>query len=843
MELIDIQNIKTKELNCNGCTNKCTVLRFHFPNGNTSYAGNKCEKVFFNKNSVKVKGYNAFDAKNEMLFRSQTSSQPSSKGKLGIPRVLNMYENFPFWQTLFEECGFEVVLSPESDMKLYQSGVGSVMSDNICFPAKLAHGHILALVEAKVDRIFYPIVPKDDKEFTGANNSFNCPVVSGYPEVIRSAMNPAENYDIPFDKPVINFANEKVLKEQCRTYIKQLIIENGKLKNNFQLSTFNSQFNTAFEKANSIRKSYTKQFIEAQQVILKNSIKTGDLTFIVAGRPYHADPLVNQKVGQILSDLGVNVLTDDVFRYFPKTFSTLERVGEGWSKLNIVSQWSYPNRVIQTALEVAKLPKNIQMIQLNSFGCGPDSFFMEETGEILKNAGKNHTVLRIDEIASPGSIRLRLRSLIESLQANRVGVGVKNFSLSNENNYTGYNSFFQQKDKHKTILIPWFTDFLSPFIPAIAKMAGYHFVNCPKTSKTSADIGLKYGNNEVCYPATLVLGDLIAEIETGKYDLDNLAVAITQTGGQCRATNYLGLIKTGLKNAGYEQIPVIAVAFGDVLQNEQDGFKLPVTKIFNIALNALLFGDALNQMFASTVVREKEQGKSLQLFDLYMNKAVNLIENNKPKLFFELLENAVNDFNSIETEDRQFEKVGLIGEIFVKYNNFGQAHITGWLRERNMEVVVPPMLDFFMQAFINQTTNLQNGIKRPNYLTQKLTPVLYQFLKKRTGKFEKIHKKHRFYEPCESIFDLADYAGEVIDLSNQFGEGWLIAGEVASFARRGINRVVCVQPFGCIANHIVAKGIERRLKEFYPAMNLLYLDIDGGMAEVNLHNRLEFLIA
>ncbi|MCL2596650.1 MAG: acyl-CoA dehydratase activase-related protein [Paludibacter sp.] len=323
-----------------------------------------------------------------------------SKITLGIPRVLNMYENFPFWRTLFENCGFEVILSPETTMSLYQSGVGSVMSENICFPAKVVHGHILSLIQMKVDRIFYPIVTKEDADFQDANNSFNCPVVSGYAEVIRSAIDPEKNFGIPFDKPVINFIDKKTLKSQCRKYLMEFGIDK-------------KTFNQAFDNAILAREDFLEKLIVPQKEILKKALESGELVFVVAGRPYHADPLIHQKVGQILSDLGVHALTDDVFR-------KMEQVndGAGFKNLNIVSQWSYPNRVINTALEVAKLPNNVQMIQLNSFGCGPDSFFMEETGEILRHADKNHTVLKIDEIASPGSIRLRLRSLIESLKAN-----------------------------------------------------------------------------------------------------------------------------------------------------------------------------------------------------------------------------------------------------------------------------------------------------------------------------------------------------------------------------------------------------------------------------------------
>ena len=319
----------------------------------------------------------------------------NNKPNIGIPRVLNMYENFPFWKTLFEQCGLGVMLSLESTMSLYQSGIGSVMSDNICFPAKLVHGHILALAKMGVDRIFYPIVPKEEKESADTCNSYNCPVVSGYPEVIRSAINPAENLGVPFDKPVMNFGNKRTLKKQCWQYVSQFGVE----KNTFK---------SAFMSALSAKQDLLKNLSKSQWKILKKALINDELTFIVAGRPYHADPLIHQKVGQILSDLGVHALTDDVFRQVES---------RDFKRLNLVSQWSYPNRVVQTALAVAKMPQCVQMIQLNSFGCGPDSFFMEETGEILKAAGKNHTVLCIDEIASPGSIRLRLRSLIESIKA------------------------------------------------------------------------------------------------------------------------------------------------------------------------------------------------------------------------------------------------------------------------------------------------------------------------------------------------------------------------------------------------------------------------------------------
>lgn len=814
--LFDVSSIDSKELACKGCTNHCSVLRFKFNNGNISFAGNKCEKVFYNKNIDRKEGYNAFDRKNEILFNRPVNANNIEKGKtIGIPRVLNMFDNYPFWHTLFTECGFNVRLSPESTFPLYQKGVGGVMSDNICFPAKLVHGHILSLIEQKVDRIFYPIVPKEEKEFGQASNSFNCPVVSGYPDVIKSSIDPQNRHGVPFDEPVITFSNNKALYKGCFNYLSSLGVSK-------------SVFENAFDKALKVKDGLKQELYDFQKELLDKTIESGELVFIAAGRPYHTDPLIHQKVGQILSDLGVIVLTDDVFR---------KPESHGFGKLNIISQWSYPNRVVQAAMEVARLPQNVQLIQLNSFGCGPDSFFMDETRDILKAVGKNITVLRIDEIASPGSIRLRLRSLVESLKA------VKSLDIVSYTQYRGYSVPYKKvKDSNKTILIPWLCDFISPFAPALGELLGLKVENLPKSNKLSADLGLMYGNNEVCYPSTLILGDIINTLQSGNYDVKDIVLAITQTGGQCRATNYIAQIKSGLINAGFNDIPVIALSSGDTYQNEESEFFLDWKKIAKIAVALVLYGDGLQQMHGAISVREKKAGTSKEIFNFYIERGIDAVRAKDPKTLFRLLNEAVGDFNNIPIYDREYSKVGLIGEIFVKYNNYAQANISEWLRSKNVEVSTPPLLDFLMQFFVNSQVNVDNGLSEDTIFSKTLKPLIWWYINGKVKKSEKILSKFKFYEASESIYAKAEAASEVLSLSNQFGEGWLIPGEIAHYARKGVNKVVCLQPFGCIANHIVAKGVEKRIKEIYPNMNILYLDIDGGIAEVNLQNRLHFMI-
>jgi predicted CoA-substrate-specific enzyme activase len=813
--LPDCDRIITKELSCKGCTNKCSVLRFTFENGNICYAGNKCEKVFYSKNTAPNKGFNAFELKNDLLFnrKKEGEKEKNNLPVIGIPRVLNMFENYPFWYELLVECGFRIVISPESTIDIYRKGAKFVMSDNICFPAKLVQGHIISLSEEGVDRIFYPIIIKEEKEFDNSVNSYNCPIVSGYPDVVRSSIDTEDRLRLPFDKPVINFVSDKALMDGCWDYVKQFGI--GR-----------ERFRKAFDKALKAREMFLQQLVGEQKARFMAAQEKGELCFVVAGRPYHADPLVHQKTGQTLSDMGVNVFTDDVFRHSES---------DGFTGLRLVSQWAYPNRVVQAAMEVAKLPKNVQLVQLNSFGCGPDSFFIDETADVLRKAGKNHTVIRIDEIASGGSIRLRLRSLVESLQSSR--------KEKSEEGQQGYQGKYTENDREKTILVPWFADHLSPFIPVMASFAGYKMENLPKSSKSSSDKGLYYGNNEVCYPSILILGDIIDALQSGKYNPEDVVVAVTQTGGQCRATNYLSQIKAGLSRAGFGNIPVLAISSGKVFQNDQSSFRIPYIKFLNIMLYSIACADALQNMYSRISARERVKGQAKALFDTYISRCVEAAAAKDHHTLLKILKEAVEDFNRVPViTEKQFISVGLVGEIYVKYNDHGQANISQWLRSQNIEVITPPVVDFLMQFFVNSKVNSDNRISRTNMITIFLSPLFRMYIDKRMNDVDRLMQSFHYYEKNENIFVKARYASEILDLSNQFGEGWMIAAEVASFVRRGINRIICIQPFGCIANHVVAKGVEKRIKKLYPGVNLLFLDIDSGIAEVNIHNRLRFLI-
>jgi len=815
-DLGSVIDYRTKQSTCKGCTNNCRITTYQFPNKAICFSGNKCEKIFSNNPAPQARGQNIFDYKREILFSRRAAIPSSGKIRIGIPRILNMYENFPFWQSLLSNCGFEVVLSDESSQYLFKKGTGELMSDNICFPAKLAHGHIVNLIEKQVDRIFFPFVVYERKEFEKSSNSYNCPIVTGYSEVLKSASVLMQPAAVPFDSPGINFNDTSLLKQACRNYLKNLGVS-GPI------------FNNAFKKALADQSEYKARVKQKNAEIFNDAVNQNKPLIMVASHPYHMDHLIHQQVSQMLSDLGVSVINEDI--------TTGDR-NEGFDSFYSVSQWEYPNRIIQAAWWVSRQKYAIGFIQLNSFGCGPDSFIMDEISDLAKRSGLSYALIRIDEISSPGSVKLRLRSLVESLKLKSKENSLNISSPKGKNKQ----AVFTASDKKRTILVPWFSDFYSPFIPILGELAGYKIENIPPSDNASANLGLEYANNEVCFPATLVVGDIIKALKSNKYKPEEIAIGITQTGGQCRATNYIALIKRAMKNAGFATIPIVAVAPSKGLHNVQPGFTPSWYKIIKPAFMALLFADSLSKMYYATACREKDRTRSLALREFYLNRVNEILKLNAYNDLIPLLKEAVGDFNVIPANNSlNVQTVGIVGEIYIKYNAWGQYNMTDWLVKSHVEVVLPPLMEFFMQSFVNsKARNTENICQSKPF--DFINDMVERGANRYICKFEKVLEDFKFYRPSHDIKHLAQLASDLLSLNNQYGEGWLIPAEIASLSRQNINHIICIQPFGCIANHIVGKGMENKIRHYYPDVNLLFLDFDPGTSKVNILNRLHFLL-
>ena len=549
------------------------------------------------------------------------------------------------------------------------------------------------------------------------------------------------------------------------------------------------------------------------------------LTVMLAGRPYHTDSLIQHKVSDMLSDMGVNVIMDDWVRHLDIPVDDA----------HFVAQWAYTNRILKAAKWCATQGQNVQFVEMTSFGCGPDAFLVDEVRDLLMRHNKSLTLLKLDDINNIGSMKLRVRSMIESLKLANMNetedTGVKDFAT-----VPVYDEFYRDRK----ILVPYFTPFISPLIPAIMKVAGYDAENLPLSDSDSSEWGLKYANNEVCYPATLIVGDILKALKSGKYDVAKIAVAITQTGGQCRASNYISLIKKALMDAGYTDIPVISISVGSEIDNNQPAFKVNWMKVIPITFHAVLYSDCIAKFYYASVVREKEAGVSARLRDKYLQLASEVILRRDIKGLHSLLQSAIAEFNSI-CKAVDTPKVGIVGEIFFKFNPFAQKEIIDWLIDRKIEVVPPILVDFFMQGFVNRKINTDSYVKN-RQLPEFIYDWIYRFVKKQIDKINKTANQFRYFVPFNDIFEEAEGAKNIISLNAQFGEGWLLPAEIVSYARQGVKNVVSLQPFGCIANHIVSRGVEKRIKSFYPDINLLSLDFDSGVSDVNITNRMLLFI-
>ncbi|MCM1482418.1 MAG: acyl-CoA dehydratase activase-related protein [Paludibacter sp.] len=813
-ELTHSNTYREENTRCTGCDNQCRVRLFHFANGKTFASGNNCERIYSNAHESSEKGINLIAEKYRLLFNRPTCTTDTPILRIGIPRGLGIYENYPFWNTLFTQCGIEVVLSRTSTYKLYEKGVQTIMADNICFPAKLMHGHVADLLSQNVNRIFYPFVVYERREDSVQQNSFNCPIVSAYSDVLKSSMDTAARYNVPLDAPVLSFNNERLLEQACTEYLHTLGISSKQARH-------------AVKAAIAVQDEYTKTLTRRANEILHNAIESDRTVILLAGRPYHSDPLIEHKISHAIADMGADVITEHI---------AIGKDASVWKELNAVTQWSYPNRIFKAAHFVGTHSyAHLQMVQLTSFGCGPDAFILDEVGGILRRYHKNLTVLKIDDVNNIGSLRLRVRSLLESTRL----FASSSSSIPAEAFVT--TRTFTEADKQKTILAPYFAEGYSEFLPSLLKLAGYTLVNLPSGSQHAAEIGLRYANNDVCYPATIVIGSIMDALESGKYDLKNTAVIITQTGGQCRASNYYSLIKNAMVSAGYADIPLLSLATGAGIENQQPGFHIEWKRLAKILIHTMAFADCLSKLYYASAPREIHKGSATLLRRQYTEKAFPLIEHNDSKGLQQLMCEAAQAFTKIIEREKQVPVMGVVGEIYVKYNGFSHKFVTRWLVEEGIEVVPPSLIDFFSTTFVGKHANRELHIKEEN-VPLFVTDSLYKYIHHIVKGYDRICQRFPYYRPSANIFDIAHLSKQVISTAADFGEGWFLPGEICHLAENGVNNVVSLQPFGCIANHIISKGIEKKIRTVYPQLNLLFLDFDSSTSEANIYNRLHFMV-
>ncbi len=810
---LDKLEIKVSHARCNRCENHCLLTINTFNNGHKHISGNRCEKgagiVTGNSELPNLIKY-----KQERLFNYKPLDEKDApRGTIGIPRVLNMYEDYPFWFTFFTSLGFRVIISEKSNRKTYEKGMESMPSESVCYPAKLSHGHIISLIQSGIKTIFYPCIPYSRKEYEKADNHYNCPIVISYSEVLKNNVEELKNTDIKFLNPFLPFDAKNLTKR---------ILELDEFKEyNFNKKELMEAAKKAEEEYQHFKNDIYEKGKEAVEYIDKHNLKG----IVLAGRPYHSDPEINHGIDTLITSLGLCVLTED---------SVANQV-EAKRPLRVVDQWVFHARLYASA-EFVGHHDNLELIQLNSFGCGVDAVTTDQVEEILSSYGKMYTLIKIDEVNNLGAVRIRIRSLLASMNKR---LAAKN-DEANDGNY-GINKkiFTKEMKKDYTILCPQMAPIHFELLETAMRTAGYNLVLLRECTQKTVETGLKYVNNDACYPSILVTGQMIEALESGKYDPNKTALIMSQTGGGCRATNYIGFIRKALKDAGYPNIPVIS--FNVVGMEKVPGFKLTIPLLEKL-LRGVLYGDLLQKMLTKNRAYEKNKGETQALFDKWMEKCKEILKNGNSKEFKQSIYDIVNDFEKIEIDTSiEKPKVGIVGEVLIKYHPFGNNFVADLLEKEGAEVVLPDFMGFIKFMATHKVTF--NSLLRTNPIVAKISKAaisLIDILEKDSK--EALEKSKKDYLPPCNIWHLENTVKDILSIGNQTGEGWFLTAEMIEYIEHGIPNIICVQPFACLPNHVVGKGVIKTIREKYPNANISPVDYDPGASESNQTNRIKLLM-
>ncbi len=811
-------NFKTKMVRCQHCINKCMLTVNQFSNGKHFITGNRCEKgIGGEKNIDNIP--NLYEYKYNRLFHHEEllplTESEAYRGTVGIPRVLNMYENYPYWAAFFKELGFRVKLSPDSNRKIYELGISSIPSESECYPAKLAHGHIQWLIDNECDFIFYPCVPYEQNEFPDSNNHYNCPIVTSYAENIKNNVEEITSGKIKFLNPFMAFTNEKILTRQLvKVFSQEFSIENTEIK---------KACKHAWQELINFKEDIKKE----GERTLKYLKKTDKHGIVLCGRPYHIDPEIHHGIPELITGYGMAVLTEDSISHLGK----LER------PLIVLDQWMYHTRMYAAANYVKKVDY-LDCIQLNSFGCGVDAVTTDQVSDILTGSGKIYTALKIDEVNNLGAARIRIRSLIAALRIRQK----ESFSKPKVKTEKYKRKIFTEKMRDNyTILVPEMSPIHFEILVEAFKTCGYNFVVPKIPTRACVDMGLKFVNNDACYPSLVTIGQIMAAVLSGDYDMERTAIIMSQTGGGCRASNYCGFIRRALARVGYDHVPVVSLNISGLESNP--GFKFTPSLIQH-ALYALIFGDIFLRVVYRMRPYEKVEGSTNKLHEKWKQRVIEFIS--KPGIlshskFKKLCSEIIRDFDKLPVLNIRKPRVGIVGEILVKFHPGANNELADLLEREGAEAVIPDLTDFILYTFYNANFKAEHlGMSKKAAFLSNIGIGFFEWL--RSAARNELEKSVHFNPPAH-IMDLADMAKPIVSVGNQTGEGWFLTGEMLELIEQGAENIVCIQPFGCLPNHIVGKGVVKKIRSMYPNANITAIDYDPGASEVNQLNRIKLMLA
>ena len=813
----EIRNLKykTSTARCGGCSNNCMLTVNLFDGGRRHITGNRCEKPLGNTEKIR-KGYNMVEFKRQRIFGYEPlSSGDAPRGCVGLPRILNMYENYPFWAVFFRELGIATVLSPFSTRKIYELGMESIPSESECYPAKLAHGHVQWLINHGVTTIFEACVFYEYQEVGDSQNHYNCPIVVSYAENIKNNVEDVTEGNARIIRPFIAFTNEKICADRLAAVCKE--------EWNIPESETRAAVHTAW-----VEQRRAKDDIRREGArVLAEMEKENARGIVIAGRPYHIDPEVNHGIPEMITGYGLYVFTEDSL---PVDFDPQR-------PLRANDQWVYHSR-LYTAAEFVRSRDDLELLQLNSFGCGLDAVTTDQVAELLEAAGKLYTCLKIDEVNNLGAARIRIRSLLAAMRIREEkGITLKKDSAVRYDRTQFTEKMFREG---YTILAPQMSPIHFNLVEPVFRKHGYNMVILDNDNRTAIDTGIKYVNNDACFPSITVVGQIMEAVLSGRYDTDRLAIMMTQTGGCCRASNYVGFIRRALTKAGLSHIPVISLNANGMEKNE--GFRL-TAGLLKDGIMAVVYGDIFERCLYKVRPYELVKGSADKLHDELEKECIDaLVKGESISSYKKRCRHLVEEFDRFPIHEGMVKpKVGIVGEILVKYMPLANNHVVELLEREGAEAVVPDLMDFLNYSFYNNIYRREYyGAKRSTEIGSRLAIRAISVIRKPAADALRASKRFEAPQPIEKVAELAK---PFLSIGNQYGEGWFLCGEMIELILTGAPNIVCIQPFACLPNHVVGKGVIKALKKQYPQSNIAAVDYDPGASEVNQLNRIKLMLS
>ncbi len=832
---------ETHTQRCMLCGNRCLLTVSAFPGGRQFVSGNKCPKGA--GDAVQLSAPNLFAERYEKIFNyTPLPADTAPRGEIGIPRVLNMYENYPLWFTIFTELGYSVQLSSRSSRKLFESGLASIPSQTVCYPAKLVHGHVLDLIRRGVKRIFYPCIPKEGQEADQADNNFNCPIVCGYPQTVDLNVDDLAAQGVKMINPFLPLDNPRRLAARLA---EELDLPKSEVKR---------AVSKGFKEIHRLRGEMATRAEE----VLSGVQASGGTAIVLAGRPYHLDPKVHHTIPDRIAQAGVAVLTvDDVMH-----------LATPLRGLRVVNQWTYHSRLYRAAAVVAERPY-CELIQLTSFGCGLDAITSEQVEEVLDAKQRVYTLIKVDEGSSLGAARLRVSSLLALIDERRrkeaTGDNIRPAPPSErparEHEHLTHATletmfpetmpqdtdssladcapvFSGEMRETHTILAPQLSPTHFQFIAAVMQAEGYNLAILPDVDTETIEIGLKYVNNDLCYPAIITIGQLVQALTSGNYDLERTALVMSQTGGVCRATNYISCLRKAVIDAGFGHIPILSFNMEGFGNNP--GFKITGSMLRRMAYGGV-YGDLLQRLTCRARPYELTPGAVDALAEHWAAKFQDVLKDGGRGAFTRAIRDTVADFEHIPLGRMDRARVGIVGEILLKYHPAANNRVASVIESLGGEVVPTDLMDFFLYCAYGDIADRELLHGKWSRAAMARTVIAYvEWLRDDVRKALAGSKR---FTPPGQFMHLAEHGRNIGSLGQCAGEGWLLTAEMADFLENDVPNILCVQPFGCLPNHIIGRGMFKEIKRRYPHANLAAVDYDPGASQGNQINRIRLLMA